>query len=99
MSSLAVRFRDIVQLTPTLLTILFFVTPVFYPSSMVPAQYRALVLLNPMAHIIDAYHNIFLYRRPPDLAAFTVTALLAVALLAAGFAVFGARRDYFAEEV
>jgi homopolymeric O-antigen transport system permease protein len=98
-SSLAVRFRDIVQLTPTLLTFFFFVTPVFYPSSMVPATYRPLILLNPMAHIIEAYHDVLLYRRPPDPTSFGAVALLAVALLAAGFAVFGARRDYFAEEV
>ncbi len=98
-SSLAVRFRDIVQLTPNLLTFLFFMTPVMYPSSMVPATYRPLILLNPMAHIIEAYHNVLLYRRPPDPTSFGAVALLAVALLAAGFAVFGARRDYFAEEV
>lgn len=98
-SSLAVRFRDIVQLTPTLLTFLMFLTPVFYPTSMVPATYRPVLLLNPMAHIVEAYHDVLLYGRAPDPTGFGVVALLAVGLLAAGFAVFGARRDYFAEEV
>jgi len=98
-SAVAVRFRDLLQIVPNLLTLWFFLTPVLYPATMVPAGFRPLLELNPMAWLIATYQDILFYQRPPDLLRLGVVGLLAVVLLAAGHAVFRARREWFAEEL
>ncbi len=98
-SSLSVRFRDLLQLVPSLLTLWFFVTPVFYPASLVPPAFRGLLRLNPMAWLIDAYHQVLLYQRTPPLVEIGILALVGLALVAAGQLVFDARRESFVEEI
>jgi len=98
-ASLAVRFRDLLQIMPTALNLWFFITPVFYPVTMVPPDLRPLLLLNPMAYVIDAYQSVLFYRRVPRPFEFTLVLVLAVALLAAGAWIFNARRDRFADEL
>ncbi len=98
-SALAVEFRDLLHIVPNFLTALFFATPIFYPTSLVPDRFRALVDLNPLAYVITAYQDILFFRRPPDPGRLAVLMLLAAAVLAAGLLVFHARKDTFPEEV
>lgn len=53
LSVLNVRFRDIGNLVPFLLTVGFFVTPVGYTSMRIPEQWQPIYVLNPLAGIID----------------------------------------------
>lgn len=48
-----VRFRDLSNLVPFLLTIGFFVTPVGYPLSRIPEHWQTLYALNPLVGIIE----------------------------------------------
>ena len=98
-AALAVRFRDLLQIVPNVLTLWFFITPVFYPVSMVPPSFRALLLLNPMAYVIDAYQELLFYRRAPHVLEFALVLVLALALVVAGEWVLSRCRDDFAEEV
>lgn len=99
LSSLSVQFRDLLHVVPNLLMIWFFLTPIFYPMTMVPEKYRALVDFNPMAHLIMAYQDIFFYNRIPSVPSLTVLAGLSCVLWVIGFSFFEARKDLFAEEV
>lgn len=99
LSSLAVQFRDLLYVVPNLLMIWFFLTPIFYPMTMVPEKYRALVDFNPMAHLIMAYQDILFYNRIPSILSLTVLTGLSCVLLVMGFPFFEARKDLFAEEV
>lgn len=98
-SSLAVRFRDLLQIVPNLLALWFFVTPIFYPERMVPEGFRALLLINPMAPLIKLYQQILYEGRAPDPRALGLLLLLGVALVLVGDRVFVARREFFAEEI
>lgn len=98
-SSLAVQFRDILYVVPNLLMVWFFLTPVFYPLTVVPESYRLLVDINPAAQLMMAYQDIFFYKRLPSLLSLGAMALLSCALLGIGQAFFKARKDLFAEEV
>jgi ABC-type polysaccharide/polyol phosphate export permease len=98
-SSLAVRFRDLLYVVPNLLMFLFFLTPIFYPMTSVPEKYRLLVDLNPVAHLIMAYQDIFFFNRLPSISSIVVMAGLSSFLLVMGFSFFEARKDFFAEEV
>lgn len=60
LASLNVRFRDIRYALPFVIQTLFFVTPVIYPTSLVPEKYHWLLSLNPMTGIIDTARVVIL---------------------------------------
>jgi lipopolysaccharide transport system permease protein len=55
LSALNVQFRDVKHTIPFLVQLWFFLTPVVYPSSMIPAKYRILYGLNPMAGVVAGF--------------------------------------------
>ncbi len=55
LSALNVQYRDVRYLVPFLIRIWFFLTPVIYPASKVPAQWRLLYGLNPMAGVVTGF--------------------------------------------
>jgi lipopolysaccharide transport system permease protein len=56
-SALNVKYRDIGIALPVLMQLWMFVSPVAYPSSLVPETWRWLYSLNPMAGIIEGFRN------------------------------------------
>lgn len=65
-SALGAFKRDIVLGIPFLLQFGLILSPVIYPLSAVPAEYRPLYLLNPMAGIIESYRRALLLGLPPE---------------------------------
>jgi len=59
--------RDIGYLVPIMLQIWMFLSPVVYPVSIVPAQYRDIYMLNPVAGIIEGYRHCLLYGTMPSM--------------------------------
>lgn len=55
LSALNVQFRDIKHTLPFLIQLWLFVTPIAYPSSLVPETYRPLLALNPMAGVVEGF--------------------------------------------
>ncbi len=55
LSALNVKYRDIRYTVPFLAQLWFFATPVIYPSSIVPEQWRLLFALNPMVGVVDGF--------------------------------------------
>lgn len=54
LAALNVQYRDINQLISLLIQLWLFASPVAYPSSLVPQQWRSMFYLNPMAGMIEA---------------------------------------------
>ncbi len=98
-SSLTVQFRDLTQMMPNLLLAGFFLSAILYPKTMVGENIRYVVDLNPMAHLVIAYQDIFYHGRPPSLTALGVIAGLGCALTVLGFGLLQARREFIVEEV
>jgi lipopolysaccharide transport system permease protein len=96
LSALTVAYRDFTHLTPFLIQIWMYVTPVIYPTSLVPARWHWLLYLNPMAGLIEGFRAAFL-AKPFDLAALTVSFLVALAFFAAGVAYFEKVERRFAD--
>ena len=63
------RYRDVGVAMPLLLQMWFFASPVLYPLDAVPAAWRSVYSLNPMAGIVDGFRAAVLDARTPDLAA------------------------------
>jgi lipopolysaccharide transport system permease protein len=98
-SWLSVLVRDVPQLVSVLLQILFYLSPIIYPVTIVPHQYRFLVTLNPLAVIVEAYHRIIVYDQPPDWFSLLYPAALAAALLVFGYRLFKSNEDRMADMV
>lgn len=63
---LNVFFRDVGQLFNIVIQFWFWLTPIIYPSSILPENFRRLMNFNPMQPIISSYQDIFVYQKNPD---------------------------------
>lgn len=63
---LNVFFRDVAPLTNIALQFGFWLTPILYTQSMVPTRYQQYLALNPLSHIFESYHAIFIGHVAPD---------------------------------
>jgi len=97
LSALAVNFRDLFHLVPNLLLMLFFLTPILYPLSMVPEAYREVIQLNPLAILVGAYQDIFFHNRFPVWSGLALVGGWALCFMGGGLWIFRQRKDYFVE--
>lgn len=65
-ASLGVYLRDIQQLIGIITQMLFFMTPIFYPVSIVPESLRWILEINPLSPIVEETRKILLYGQLPD---------------------------------
>jgi lipopolysaccharide transport system permease protein len=54
-AALNAKYRDVRYVLPFLLQIWMFITPIIYPASVVPKNYRWLLALNPLTGIVEGY--------------------------------------------
>lgn len=55
LAALNVQFRDVKYIVPFSTQMLLFLTPVLYPMTAIPSQYRFLMSLNPMAGVVEGF--------------------------------------------
>jgi lipopolysaccharide transport system permease protein len=66
-SSISVRYRDFSRLIPYLINFGFFLTPVFYPATVVPEQLEFILYINPAAFAIEGMRWAFFGTAFPEL--------------------------------
>ena len=86
-----VYFRDVQHIVGVLLTLLFYLTPVFYRPQAVVQQYHELYTFNPIAVLLQGYRSIFLYGVMPPWPAVAFAALSAIAIWLLGIIAYSAR--------
>jgi len=79
-SALSVRYRDARYVLPFVMQIWLFITPVAYPASMVPARWRLVYALNPMATVVEGFRSSLLGTPAPGAMAIIAVAAVAVTL-------------------
>ena len=99
LAMLATWYRDLQHLLGNFITLWFFVTPILYPYPMVPASFRSLLFVNPMAAIVALYQDALYYGRFPPLSTFLFGAGASLALLALALWVYARWRWVVVEEV
>lgn len=92
-------FRDVKYLFEVLLTIWMFATPVVYPVERIGGSLGAVLALNPMTPIIDAYRSVLLLGELPKATGFAAVTLLSFALLCVSWLSFHRAEFRFAEEI
>jgi lipopolysaccharide transport system permease protein len=55
LSALNVQFRDIMYVVPFFIQLWLFITPVVYPTSMLPDSFKFIYALNPMVGVVDGF--------------------------------------------
>jgi len=81
---LNVFLRDLAQIVPIVLQFLFWFTPIVYPVSIIPENFRFWLELNPVYPLVSAYHDVLAYQQPPDLMALASLGLAGLVLLGIG---------------
>ncbi len=96
-STMSVFFKDVPKLILVFGTVIFFLTPIFYPIEMVPEQFRKLFMLNPFAYLVDFYHQILYYHQAPSTNTLIFFSLLSFLLFFLGLKIFNRYKYTFAE--
>jgi len=97
LASLGVYLRDVAQVVSIVTSILMFLSPVFYPASALPEEYRILLMLNPLTPAIEQAREVLFWGTVPDLLTLAANLLGAAATAALGFAWFQKTRRGFAD--
>jgi lipopolysaccharide transport system permease protein len=99
LAALNVQFRDVRYTVPFLTQIWMFLTPVAYPSSLVPEAYRPLYGLNPMAGVVEGFRWALLGQGELPLGLLAVSVGTVLALLVGGLYYFRRLERTFADIV
>jgi lipopolysaccharide transport system permease protein len=97
LAALGVFVRDLAQINGFLLTILFFLTPICYSETGMPAAAKLLLKKNPIYVLVAGYRAVFLEGRAPDWGPLWKLWLLAAVVFLAGHAWFHKLRKSFAD--
>jgi ABC-type polysaccharide/polyol phosphate export permease len=102
-SALNVIFRDVRYIVESLLTVMFWLSPVFYPLTIVhqkfPRWLFGLYILNPLAGCIEGLRRVILQDSYPDGVSFAFAVVVSVATLLLGFFLFARFQKKFADLV
>jgi len=99
LSALTASFRDVSHFTEFALMLLFWLTPIVYPSQMAPEPLRAFFRTSPLAAFTVAYQDVLVRGVAPDTAVTLTVVAWAAVTLAVGHAIFRRRSPAFAELV
>ena len=99
LGALHVRYRDIRYITAFLLHIWMYVSPVVYPSSVVPAQYRWLLNVNPMTAVIEGFRAVLIGTTEVPWVGIACAAATSGVMLVAGVMFFRRAERAFADVV
>lgn len=97
-AALNIKYRDARYALPFAIQLSLFASPVIYPSGLVPEQWRALLLLNPLTGLIDGFRSCLL-GRPFDWMGIGLAAALTLAALAYALRSFRKMEAEFADVI
>jgi lipopolysaccharide transport system permease protein len=101
LSALNVRFRDVMYATPFLIQMMFYLTPVIYPSALIPEPFRYLLGLNPMTGVVAGFRwallGDYLADVEPPGALFPMSIMITVIVLIGGVIFFRTTERSFAD--
>jgi lipopolysaccharide transport system permease protein len=97
LSALGVYLRDVGQVIGLLITVLMFLTPIFYPSSALPEKYQTLMLLNPLTPPIEMARGMLYFGELPNVSLLVLYSFISLMFAVLGFAWFQKTRKGFAD--
>ena len=97
LASLGVFMRDVGQFIGVTTTLLLFLSPIFYPLSALPEEYRLLMQMNPLTNIVEQTRDVMIWGKSIDWIDWTLQTVLSALVAWLGFAWFQKTRKGFAD--
>jgi lipopolysaccharide transport system permease protein len=97
-AAVTVKYRDLRHALPFIIQLWMFASPVIYPTSIVPERWKWLVIINPVAGIIEGFRA-SLTGRPFDWVHVSISAIITLAMLVFSVYIFRRLEDTFADVV
>ena len=99
LSAFNVYVKDIEYIVTFIVNMMFYATPVLYSTEMFGGWFLWIFRLNPMAHLINAYRDIFYVHQIPQILNLFILLLVGILILCLCYMVFRKLEKRFAEEV
>ena len=99
LAAAGVYVRDLGQVTGYLLTLWFFLTPICYPESSLPAGALPILRFNPLFVLVRAYRAVLLENRAPSMRGVIGLWMVGAAAAVMGYAWFHRLRKSFADVI
>ena len=96
LSALTVAYRDFTHLTPFLVQIWLYITPVIFPVSLVPERWQWALYINPMTGLVEGFRSAFL-GKPFDVPGLAISFAVAIVIFLIGVAYFEKVERRFAD--
>ncbi|NMG08329.1 ABC transporter permease [Brasilonema sp. UFV-L1] len=97
-AGLSVFLRDIPQTLGVILNIWLYLTPIFYPATAIPKEWRNWVFwLNPMTAFVEVYRDLVLVGEMKHWAEWGVASVICVVVFSCGFWMYQRLRPAFAD--
>lgn len=97
LASLGVFLRDVGQTIGIITMVMMFLSPVFYPMTAIPQEFRPWLMVNPLTFIIEQAREVLIWGRLPNWAGLGIYILVAATVAWAGYALFQKTRKGFAD--
>lgn len=97
LASLGVFLRDVSQFIGLLTTALMFLSPIFYPATALPEDYRRILYLNPLTTVVEQTRDVLFWGKTPDLFMLGIYCVVTLGIAWLGFAWFQKTRKGFAD--
>lgn len=81
-------FRDVQHIVNVGITMLFFLTPIFYDYQIISEKYHFLYSLNPMATLIQSYRLILYYGSSPNILSILYVFIASMVVFAVGYVTY-----------
>lgn len=97
LASLGVYVRDVGQAVGVFTTVALFLSPVFYPGTALPEPLRSVLLVNPLAIVIEQTRAVLIGGEPPSWPALACCYLITLPIACLGLLWFDRTRAGFAD--
>lgn len=97
LSAVSVYLKDIASVISVIITVLMYISPVFFSLESVPEKYRIICQINPMTYIIENFRNVVLYGLLPDWRYLLISLISAIVMAWLGSSIFRRAKEGFAD--
>jgi lipopolysaccharide transport system permease protein len=97
LASLGVYLRDVSQIIGVVTTVLMFLSPIFFPISALPEQYRPFMQLSPLTFVVEQSRAVMIWGELVNWQTWLIQVVLSINIAWLGFALFQKTRKGFAD--
>lgn len=97
LASLGVYLRDVAQVISVVTLVLMYLSPIFYPVSLMPEQYRPFMNLSPLTPTVEQARNVLMWGKGLGWSSWSISMLVGMLVAWLGFAWFQKTRRGFAD--